>query len=187
MLSYIIGKVINIDTNTAIILTNNIGYKVFLTMPTAFKLSNDQNISLWLHNHIKEDQNALFGFEDISELKMFELLIGVSGVGPKSALALLSTNTIKNIATALSQSKPEILAKAPGLGKKTLEKMCIELREKVTKFGTHEVSDAGQEAKLALESLGYSSKDIQSALSSIDLGSVTDLNLIIKQALKYLG
>lgn len=187
MLAYITGKVIHLDTSTAILLTNNLGYKVNITIPTAFKLALNDNISLWLYNHIKEDQNSLFGFENIEELKMFELLISVSGVGPKSALTLLSTNTIKNVATALSQSKPELLAKAPGLGKKTLEKMCIELREKVSNFETHEISGASNEAKLALESLGYSSKDIQAALASIAPKDTDDINTIIKQALKYLG
>lgn len=187
MLAYITGKVIHLDTNTTILLTNNLGYKINITMPTAFKLNIDQNISLWLYNHIKEDQNSLFGFENVDELRMFELLISVSGVGPKSALTLLSTNTIKNVATALSQSKPELLAKAPGLGKKTLEKMCIELREKVSNFETHEISGASMEAKLALESLGYSSKDIQSALASIEVKDTDDINTVIKLALKYLG
>ena len=187
MISYITGKVIYLSSNTVILLTNNLGYKVFVTITTALKLQMGRELSLWTYNHIKEDQNSLFGFEDIEELHMFELLISVSGVGPKSALALLSTNTIKNIATALTQSKPEILAKSPGLGKKTLEKMCIELSDKVKDFETQDINSAAQEAKLALESLGYSAKDIQEALSNIGSKDSDDINLIIKDALKYLG
>ncbi len=190
MIRYIEGKVLESDVNYTIILTaSGLGYKVYSTVDTCMQATVDSALKLYTYHHIREDIESLFGFINKADLEMFELLISVSGLGPKSALALLSSNNINNIVAAIKQKSPELLNKAPGLGKKTLEKMILELGDKVDHINSTQISNGQNELRLALTSLGYTGKEIDAAIKNIHpdlLDQSTDLNVLLKEAFRYL-
>ena len=190
MIRYIEGKVIESGVNFLTILTaGGLGYRVYGLLDTCMSSKEESTIYLYTYHHIREDIESLFGFKNKDDLKMFELLISVSGLGPKSALALLSSNNINLIVNAIKNKKPELLNKAPGLGKKTIEKMILELNDKVNGFNATEISNNQNELRLALTSLGYSSKDIDDAIKHIDkdtLDNNSDLNVLLREAFKFL-
>ena len=190
MIRYIEGKVLESEVNfITLLLGNGLGYKVFSTVDICMSAKIDEILSLYTYHHIREDIQAIFGFKEKSELKMFELLISVSGLGPKSALALLSTNNINMIVNAIKNKNPELLNKSPGLGKKTIEKMILELTDKVDEFGISEINNNQNELRLALISLGYSTKDIDAAIKQIKpeiIDKNGDLNILLREAFKFL-
>lgn len=190
MIRYIQGKVLENEVNYILILTaSGLGYRVYSTVDTCMSCEPDSTLKLYTYHHIREDAESLFGFINKADLEMFELLISVSGLGPKSALALLSANNINNIVSAIKQKSPELLNRAPGLGKKTLEKMILELSDKVDHINSSEISNSQNELRLALTSLGYTGKEIDTAIKNISrdlLDTDTDLNILLKEAFKYL-
>ena len=190
MIIYIEGKILKNDINFLIIHTaSGLGYKVYSTVDVCTSTSTGSSISLYTYHHIREDTQSLFGFINKADLDIFELLISVSGLGPKSALALLSANSVNNIVSAIKQKDVSLLNKAPSVGKKTLEKMILELADKVDHLSSVEISNGQNELRLALTSLGYSTRDIDNALSNVDkniLETNSDLNVLLKEAFKYL-
>ena len=190
MIRYIEGKVVEGEVNFLTILTvSGLGYRVYSLVDTCMSAKEDDSMSLYTYHHIREDIESLFGFKNKEDLRMFELLISVSGLGPKSALALLSSNNINLIVNAIKNKKSELLNKTPGLGKKTIEKMMLELSDKVNEFGSNEISNNQNELRLALTSLGYGNKDIDDAIKSIDrdtLDNNNDLNVLLREAFKFL-
>ncbi len=190
MIRYIEGKVIESGVNFLTILTSGgLGYRVYSLVDICISSKENESIELCTYHHIREDIESLFGFKNKIDLNMFELLISVSGLGPKSALTLLSSNNINLIVNAIKNKKPELLNKAPGLGKKTIEKMILELNDKVNEFDTTEINNNQNELRMALSSLGYNSKDIDDAIKSMDketLDNNSDLNVLLREAFKFL-
>lgn len=140
---------------------------------------------LWIHTHVREDVLDLYGFLDYSELEFFEMLISVSGIGPKGALAILGVTSIETLRKAIGTGDTSYLTKISGIGKKTAEKIVIELRDKI---GT-ELKGSSLQGELdaleALKSLGYAQNEIREALKKIS--SDTDTSTKIREALKILG
>ena len=190
MIRYIRGEILESEANSLLLITSSgLGYRVYTDTNTVVLSANGDTISLYTHHHIREDIESLFGFKNKKDLELFELLISVSGLGPKSAITLLSVNNANTIVNAIANNNLDLLNKAAGLGKKTLEKMVLELKDKVSHFSTTPINNNQNELRLALVSLGYSTRDIDIAISGIDkniLENNNDLNILLKEAFKYL-
>lgn len=194
MISYLVGKIKNLNEKSLTLLTNSgVGYKVFTPLNTLLSLKIGQDLELLISTIVKDDAIDLYGFINQDELSIFEKLITVSGVGPRSALAMLSISTVSDIATAVETHDLALLTRTPGIGKKTCEKIIIELKGKLILFLNTEQSSTNTEendARLALVSLGYNERDINQAINNLknQLSDFTKLrtNEIIKRALNEL-
>ncbi|MFH1412536.1 MAG: Holliday junction branch migration protein RuvA [bacterium] len=188
MISYLQGKIIDKNVGRLIVLVNNIGYKVFVTSDLSNKAKKDQEIKLYTYQHVKEDGISLFGFSNKDELEIFELLISVSGIGPKSGLNVLLIASVDDIKQAIIINDSDLLTKVSGIGKKTAERIVLELRNKVGSLSdAHQsgISLASEEID-ALMQLGYSLGQARQALQRVD-PSITDSGGRIKQALKFIA
>lgn len=147
-----------------------VGYKVFISQAVGKGLSAGSEAKLWTHLHVREDAMELYGFLYQAELEFFEMLISISGIGPKSALGVLAVAPIDTIKRAISSGDTSYLTKVSGIGRKTAEKIVLELKDKM---GFGKVSFAGEELKDdadildALVSMGYSQKDARERIRQI--------------------
>lgn len=185
MIGFLQGNVHSTDTSSLILDVHGVGYKVFAPLPVLVSLSQGSPISLFIHTHVREDHIILYGFKDESDLFLFEKLTSVSGIGPKSALAMLSVHSPSSLADAVERSDAEALSHTPGVGKKTAEKIILELKGKLSHLIGKEMNDTTLEVRLALEALGYSSKEIHDALKDLNTDNKTTSS-IIKEALQQL-
>src|SRR3990167_2383257 len=190
MIGSIKGK-INFKTEKYIIVdTAGVGYKINISPDTLSKAKKiGEEISLWIHTHVREDAIDLYGFSDHQELEFFEMLINVSGIGPKGALTILGVASIETLRKAIGTGDISYLTKISGIGKKTAEKILIELRDKIgdqikDEKGNHSLQEE-LDALEALKSLGYSQSEAREALKKVSPESNT--NTKIKEALKILG
>jgi Holliday junction DNA helicase RuvA len=163
-----------------------VGYKVNVLPQTILDIKNNE-IFLWIHTHVREDSLDLYGFLDYSELETFEMLINISSIGPRSALTILGAVTIENLKTAIQTSDLKYLTKISGIGRKTAEKIILELRDKFEgqKEGMNASLKTEVDALEALKSLGYSQFEAREVLK--DISPETNLNEKIRIALKALG
>ncbi len=176
MIGYLKGKVIRKGESEVILDVNGVGYKVFLDSNTCSKVNFDETLELDIYTHVKEDQLSLFGFSSNESKNFFELLISVSGVGPKSALAILSLGDTVNTIRSIQKAKVEDLTRVPGIGKKLAQKIIVDLQSKVGKLVEIDLtSESDDELILALVNLGFEksealnmSKDVDSELSISD-------------------
>lgn len=191
MIYSVSGKLIHTGSDLAVVECGGVGYACKTTLSTLQKIVGEENVTLLTHLSVREDAVELFGFADAEELRSFELLISVSGVGPKAALSILSAMTPQQFALAIATSDAKSFTQVKGVGKKTAERLCLELKDKVA---GETISVRGQasismpvqggnigEAITALEVLGYSSAEAAAAISQLDPNlSVEEL---IKKAL----
>jgi holliday junction DNA helicase RuvA len=192
MISHITGSVLDLDLKYAVISANGIGYKVHATTDVLEYLSHQkENVSLWIHTVVREDALDLYGFTKKSDMEFFELLLTVSGIGPKSALAILNSASPDTIKDAIFEDDASHLTKVSGIGKKTAEKIIRELKEKVgiadIKDGTTRSSGKQKESSMAIEaliSLGFSADAAREAVKKIDKNLSTQEQ--VKLALKNL-
>lgn len=196
MIGSIKGKILLKTEKFLVVETNGVGYKINISPDTlsrvdALRLRSGQNdtlVSFWIHTHVREDILDLYGFLEHSELEFFEMLISVSGIGPKGALTILGVTSIETLRKAISTSDISYLTKISGIGKKTAEKIVIELRDKM---GT-ELESSSLQGELdsleALKSLGYSQNQAREALKKVTEKTPNiDINTKIREALKILG
>ena len=196
MFYYLNGVVAEMEANLAVIDCGGVGYACAPTNYTLSQLKKGERAKLYTYMNVREDAVDLFGFSSQSELHSFKLLLGVSGVGPKAALAILSTNTPANLAMAVVMGDEKALTAAPGIGKKIAQRIILELKDKLAKeqasFGpdtggsvplTVLPNDKAEEAGAALAVLGYSGSEVAAALKGIDI-DILPLEEIIRQALK---
>lgn len=196
MFYYVQGTVAHIAPNLAVIDCGGVGYACRTTSNTLSALSKGKVHKLYTFLHVKEDVFELYGFATEHELHSFQLLLSVSGVGPKAALAILSFNSPEGLAMAIVSGNEKALTSAPGIGKKIAQRIILELKDKLAK-GQLTVSgseafagaitvipeDKTAEASAALAVLGYSQQEIVLAMRGIDLENLS-LEEIIKQCLK---
>ena len=184
MISHINGKILYKEEKYLIVETGGIGYKIFTTSLVIQKMKMDSPVSLWTHFVVKEDSQDLYGFDTKDELDFFELLIGISGIGPKSALNILNLASLESLKKAVSSGDTSHLIKVSGVSKKNAEKIVLELKGK---FGNETELTLRDEvdALEALKSLGYSHKDAREALKENGNGGTTEER--VKAALKILG
>lgn len=185
MIGFLRGNVLIIKDTTLIIDVSGVGYKVLTPLPLLLSVVEGQELGLYIHTHVREDQLTLFGFKDEGDLFLFEKLTSVSGIGPKSALAMLSVHSPSSIADAVERGDAEELSHTPGIGKRTAEKIIIELKGKLSHLVGAKETDTTYEVRLALETLGYSSKEISETVKKLNTEGKTTSTLI-KEALTQL-
>ena len=197
MFYYLNGTVAKVEPYLAVVDCGGVGYSCRTTNHTISKLNIGKAAKLYTHLYVREDIFELYGFASESELGCFRMLIGVSGVGPKAALAILSANSPEGLAMAIVSGNEKALTSAPGIGKKIAQRIILELKDKLAKgqlstVGGGEAFAGGvtiipenkaSEASAALAVLGYSQSEIAVALKGIDLEGLS-LENVIKQALK---
>lgn len=188
MIAQLEGKIAGLKGNSVILSVGGVGYQVFVSAYTLGKVAGMDQALFHIHTHVREDQLSLYGFLNEDELSMFELLISISGIGPKVALSILSIADVKTIRTAIVNKDPGILTRVSGVGKKTAERVIVELQNKVESVDIEDQAGAlaGQDAIEALASLGYSITEAREALKSVPI-DVTDVGKRIRQALRNLG
>jgi Holliday junction DNA helicase RuvA len=160
MIAHLRGKLISKHPNQAIVEAGGVGYDVAITIPTFSDLPTiGSDVALHIHMHVREDAIALFGFLRADEKQLFEKLITVSGIGPKLAITILSGMATAEMVGAIRANDHARLTRIPGIGKKTAERMCVELRDKLDAFGTQQavatVSAVEEDVISALTNLGY--------------------------------
>jgi Holliday junction DNA helicase RuvA len=183
MIGSLRGKITLKTDKFILVETGGVGYKVAVSPDTLFRTQNNGEVALFIHTHIREDAFDLYGFLTHEEQEFFEMLIGVSGIGPKGALSILGIASLETLRKAIVTGDTAYLTKVSGIGKKTAEKIIIELRDKVGE--EKEGSLQGElDALEALKSLGYSQMEARDALKKV---TAEDTNGKVKEALKVLS
>lgn len=185
MIGFLRGKALKSNEQALLLDVSGVGYRVHCPLPLQISITEGQEVSLYIHSHVREDQFTLYGFKDELDLFLFERLLSVSGIGPKSALAMLSVHSPMSIADAVEREDVQALSHTPGVGKKTAEKIIIELRGKLSHLVGGKETDTTYEVRLALETLGYSPKEIHDTLHKLKTENKTTSTLI-KEALTQL-
>jgi len=204
---YLEGNITIIGQNLAVVDIGGVGYACMTTMNTLSRLETGKKARLYIYNYIKEDAFDLFGFYDLSEKRCFEQLLGVSGVGPRAALSILSSATPESLALAIINDEETALTIAPGIGKKLAQRIILELKDKVRKelagalsldaaalktpgsvpagggAGAQQPAAKQRDAAAALAVLGYSQGEISAAMRNIDATGLT-VEEIIREVLK---
>jgi len=196
MYEYIKGVFKGINKDYIVVENNGLGYKIYTSGNTLANMPKiDEEVKLYLQQIVREDFIGLYGFYSKEERDMFNLLLTINGVGAKASLSLLSISSILNLKYAILTSDEKSLMRAPGIGKKTAQRIILELGDKLKKddlsgevkgkLDEHNgIMDNSLEALEALTSLGYSEKEANNALKAVDKNS--SLEVIIKQCLKFL-
>ena len=195
MFYYVNGTVAEIEAGLAVIDCSGVGYACATTNYTLSQLKKGERAKLYTYLNVREDAMEMFGFASQSELRSFKMLIGVSGVGPKAALSILSSTTPQQLSMAVVMGDEKALTAAPGIGKKIAQRIILELKDKLIKEqGGFEAGSGAAaampaqnnkagEAATALAVLGYGSQEIAAALKGIDMDALP-LEEIIRQSLK---
>ena len=192
MIGFLTGKIISAKPTQVILDVNGVGYIITISITTFEKISAKKTTSLFIHTNVKEDSISLYGFHSEAEKIMFELLISISGVGPKSALGLLSGISTDKLKQAILANNIERIVSVPGIGRKTAERLILELKTKVKDFKEEGISpekpSALKEAVAALSTLGYDIKSSERAVNKI-FSNLPDCTLeeLIKLSLQELN
>ena len=197
MFSYIKGKLVSKLVNYIIVEVGGIGFKIFMSTSSISKLNENEEVKIHTYMQVKEDDISLYGFITSEELRMFELLISVSGVGARSAITMLSSITPSSFALAIISNDIKSLTKIPGIGNKTAQRIVLELKDKLKteesiSNDNEEIivaikdDNKSSEAIQALKVLGYTNSEIEKVLGKIDTNSMT-VEDIIRTALINLG
>lgn len=204
MIAYLKGEVVEIEEDKLILDCGTIGYNI--SMPASAldgTLRPGQEVKIHTHLHVREDAMQLYGFLTRDDLKMFRMLLGVSGIGPKAALGILSGLSADELRFAVLSDDVKTISRAPGVGKKTAQKMILELRDKLdlqeafdtktmhvqdaSQAETGDLADARKEAVQALTALGYSGSEALRAVKQVDMSPNMNVEEILKQALKKMN
>ena len=178
MIARLSGKLADLNFTQCIVDVNGVGYQVFIPMSTFDKLPREgEEISLFICTQVREDAISLYGFSTVPEKQLFEILIGTTGVGPKLALSILSSMPVESFSSAIINSDLDIIKRISGIGKKTAERLIVELKDKLSKVmplsstGGMAVSDekalAMEDAIAALEQLGFKRETVRKTLEKI--------------------
>ena len=199
MISFVRGIAADMTENSVIVETGGIGYEIYMTGEGLSQLHMGEEVKIHTYFQVREDAMQLYGFLKKDDLQMFKLLLGVNGVGPKAAMGVLSGITADELRFAVLSDDVKTLSKAPGIGKKTAQKLILELKDKLKLEDAFElklaheqekaavsgdVSDGRQEAVAALVALGYSSTDALRAVRKVTEVSPDDVEGLLKAALK---
>jgi holliday junction DNA helicase RuvA len=189
MISYLEGSIKHKGPNFLIIQTGGVGYKVFAPLDILGRANSNDKFSLFIYTNVRDDAIELYGFNNSDDLSLFELFLGVSGIGPKTAMAIFSNAKVPKIKEAIVKGDVDFFSTIPRLGRKNAQKIIIELRSKLGSLEDLDLTpDSGENKEIidALKAFGFSTNEAREAFKSIrDMeGSASDK---IKQALKYLG
>ena len=196
MYAYIKGSLEVKSINYVVVENGGIGYKIYMSAKSIGTIGNiGDQVKVHIHYHVREDDISLYGFNSEEELRMFEILINVSGVGVKSALTMLSDITPSSFALAVINDDVTRLTKVPGVGKKTAQRLILELKDKLKSedITCEEIeveekknNNINNDAVVALQVLGYSKKEAETVLEKVDTKDLS-IEETIKQALKILS
>ncbi len=188
MIGHIAGETLAKRAGLAIVSAGGVGYKISATRETLARLKIGQSASLWTHLAVRESSLDLYGFESEDDLHFFELLLMVPGIGPKSALAILDLTDVETLKNAIATGNATYLTKVSGVGKKTAEKIVLELREKVgasSGRGAHAIS-LDEDAQEALRALGYTPSEAREALRKVP-AEIEGSSARLREALRMIG
>lgn len=187
MIGSIRGKVILKDSLNLVIEAGGVGYKVLVSEKIWTKTSTGDSIFIYTYTHVREDELSLFGFAELTDLKLFQNLISVSGIGPKTAMSLFSFASGEEIADAVMRGDVDFFTAVPRLGRKNAQKIIIELKSKLGDKGVLDLNAEGasDEVVSALKTFGFSNKEIGEALRNSRDAKTSEEK--IKMALKFLG
>jgi Holliday junction DNA helicase RuvA len=182
MYNYIKGIIKEIGANYIVLDNNNIGYQIYTPNPYVFKL--DEEYTIYLYQHIREDENSLFGFKTIDEKELFLKLISVKGLGPRMALPILATGSVAGVIDAIERENILYLKKFPKIGDKVARQIILDLKGQLVSKEEVNYNKNYDELIDALKALGYNNKEITSILPKIKQDE--EIELQIKEALKLL-
>ncbi len=194
MIASLTGKISHKSPQHVIIDVNGVGYQVSLSLNSFYTLPDlGESVTLFIHTHVREDQISLFGFALEDEMKIFKQLINISGIGPKLAMSILSGLPVNELVDSILNNNISKINSIPGVGRKTAERLIIELKDKLSK-GTKkgEFAHTGSlqhydDVLSALVNLGYKRVAAEKALAKITMMADTPINIILKDALKELA
>ena len=193
MIARLTGRVLTLDQGALVLDVNGVGYEIEVASSTANSVEIDKIVTLETLLIIREDAQILFGFTELTEKKLFQLLIKINGVGPRLAIGIMSGLNEDELSLAIMEKDIKVLTSLPGVGKKTAERLVIELQDKITfekASGKKNKSKMSQELLSDLEgtllNLGYKPQEVDFAIHRIKIES-SDLEVLIKAALKELG
>jgi Holliday junction DNA helicase RuvA len=193
MIAHLRGKLIAKHPNQAIVEAAGVGYDVTISVPTFSALGGvGSEVALHIHTHVREDAIALFGFLSPSEKQLFEKLLSVSGIGPKLAITILSGMAAADMVAAIRSNDIAKLTKIPGIGKKTAERMVLELRDKLQDFGLEAAappaSPMEEDVLSALTNLGYQRQLAEKAVATVmKSGAAKEFDAMFREALALLS
>ena len=200
MIAFVRGTAVDMTENSVIVEAGGIGYEIDMTGTDLSRIHMGEEVKIHTYFNVREDAMQLYGFRSKDDLQMFKLLLGVNGVGPKAAVGVLAGITADELRFAILSDDVKTLSKAPGIGKKTAQKLILELKDKMkledafelklaheqekAVAGLGEISDGRQEAVEALVALGYSSTDALRAVRKVTDVAPDDVEGLLKAALK---
>ena len=200
MIAFVHGTAVDMTENSVIVETGGIGYDIYMTGTDLSNIHMGDEVKIHTYFSVREDAMKLYGFRSKDDLQMFKLLLGVNGVGPKAAVGVLAGITADELRFAILSDDVKTLSKAPGIGKKTAQKLILELKDKMkledafelklaheqekAAAGLGEISNSRQEAVEALVALGYSSTDALRAVRKVTDVPPDDVEGLLKAALK---
>ncbi|HKS22846.1 MAG TPA: Holliday junction branch migration protein RuvA [Thermoanaerobaculia bacterium] len=194
MIGYLEGRLKHLDATLAIVLAGGVGYNVHISLQTYYRLEGRGDAALEIYTHVRDDALALYGFATPDEKYAFEKLISIAGIGPTLAQKILSGIDPPDLADAVARGDARKLSSIPGVGKKTAERICLELRDKLVMGETAAAPVAATRSSIdddvhsALVNLGYRPKDADAALDAArkDLGADAEFSAVLKAALRQL-
>jgi len=195
MIGYLEGTLKHLDAARALVMTNGVGYDVKISLSTYYRLEGKRDVSLQIYTHVREDALSLYGFATPEEKFAFEKLISISGIGPTLAQKILSGIDAPDLADAVAHSDTRRLSSIPGVGKKTAERICLELRDKLTLTEAQRAAAPAMarvsiedDVQSALVNLGYRARDAEAALEAVrkQVGADAELSTLLKAALRQL-
>ena len=188
MIAHLRGKLISKHPNQAVVEAAGVGYEVNITIPTFSGLPNPgSEVALFIHTHVREDALSLFGFLRAEEKQLFERLLSVSGIGPKLAITILSGMAADAMVAAIKGNNVAALTRIPGVGKKTAERMVLELRDKLDSFGATETVTAASPVEddviSALVNLGYQRAVVEKTVARLEKTAEESFDSLFRRAL----
>jgi Holliday junction DNA helicase RuvA len=188
MIATLRGEITQVEENGIIVETGGVGLRVFIPKPLRDRTKAGEAIFLFTHLVIREDDWKVYGFESQADRELFTILLGVDGVGPRTALAVVSTLNLDTIRRAVFNDEPDLLSRVPGVGKKTAQKIVLHLHDRLKPVDGLEkialMSDTDSEVLAALTSLGYSVVESQTAIQSIPKNTLDDVEERLRLALQ---
>ncbi|HJS19445.1 MAG TPA: Holliday junction branch migration protein RuvA [Anaerolineales bacterium] len=189
MIATLRGEISQIEDNALVLEVGGVGLRVFVPAPLRGRMKTGEALLLYTHLVVREDALTLYGFESQADRELFNLLLGVDGVGPKVALSVLSSMTLDAVQRAVFADEGDILSRVPGVGKKTAQKMALHLKDKLKPTDAlakvAAMSDTDSEVLAALTALGYSVIEAQTAIQSIPRDAPDDVEERLRLALQY--
>jgi Holliday junction DNA helicase RuvA len=189
VIGFLRGRLAAKTTDGCFVDIGGVGYRVTCSATTLAGLPPaGRDCRLWTHLHVREDSLALYGFSTEAEQKMFEGLLGVSGIGPKAALALCSAFSPESFARALVADDAGSIASVPGIGRKTAQRLLVDLKDELAGLdGDGHGPDPLGRARSALENLGYSPGEVRSALAEVSVAADDSIEAVVRAALRRLA